>query len=1209
MTHPFLVRLSHLPSHCSYAVIRIIVCFSVRLSFRSFQLFFFLSNPSIFSNFAIAYLNMSNSFQALSVDEDINDNNIIDAVSVSTAAQQQQQQLCAVYMEVLIDRYQLQIVDPCPVCSIVVGRHSHNQIPISASTSAAVGLNSEYNNKTYSKTTAASAYSKLASALPKWNKNSVCSTFLESITLLLPTSGIIENDWPNILLYVMNNDVISARWITDNIITAKLSWKEACAIFTTHFQTSDYSITLEKEFYACKQQKHETVQSYADRLTSITTQLGYKDDNVLVVRHFLNFLNGYMLRDYHRTMAILQIHKPDYSLTSLSQAIEFCIKLDVANNTASIHTGGVGYTGSTAANGNNSNEKSLKSFSHNNAGSHGQNSEKKKSGNKTCTIHGQGNHSSAECYKLKFNKQQQSGTMNNNKAQQEAKPDKKHVQCHACKEMGHYANDPKCPQYASRRVNINNASSSASTSSSSTSASSNNASNFVRRSDRESHPPERYNPSSRALTVDEKSSKQSSDAASTTVTSAALTTVAIRNLDRTIPSSIMTSTRSRLIFCCMNRTFDVLIDTGSEISIIDSETAKELDLTIVPSIHGKIKLAEFGSSVNRLGQVHPLSITAILHAPSVAIEQPPISFQHRFDVLPLDRERYQFIVGEDLLSVVFPNGISPSFYSSASQSQLAPSLVNVSAVGIVSNDSTDQIRDQLNPRSKISESEGYGFVPTHEIPDHCMLNTDEQLKVEYHHRRQLIMNDPLIQEAITVNSQITGFCTLPESVIRLDVDPALENTLYRKPYPLPHSRLSAIRDKINQWLATGRIKRAPPGLPYNCPLTVADKKDSFGVITGIRVCLDTRALNRALLPSDRFPLPKIDDILRSFSGRSIYGEFDLEEAYLQYRLHESSQKYTAFTFEGIQYVFVGCPFGLKPLPSHFQRTMATIFYDLNFINIYLDNIPFASNNWDEHKEQALLIIDRCNQVNLRIKPSSINLGQSEMRCLGFVLSQRGISISSSKIDKVQGWNELMIKTGQQMQSFLGLVSYLRGHIRHFAQITGRLYAVSNQPVIEWTAALRADFAVLKQAISTAPTLKQADFSKSFCIATDASNNGIGGVLYQPDDKYGDITADNIVCICSRKLQASELNYPAYKKELVGIVYCLLQFHTWIYGRTDLTLFTDHKPLTYLLDQEKASTTLQQWLDVVLRYDFDIYYRPGELNVLPDALSRLYEKSR
>lgn len=101
---------------------------------------------------------------------------------------------------------------------------------------------------------------------------------------------------------------------------------------------------------------------------------------------------------------------------------------------------------------------------------------------------------------------------------------------------------------------------------------------------------------------------------------------------------------------------------------------------------------------------------------------------------------------------------------------------------------------------------------------------------------------------------------------------------------------------------------------------------------------------------------------------------------------------------------------------------------------------------------------------------------------------------------------------------------------------------------------------------------------------------------------------NIVAICSKKWNQSQLNYPAYKKELFGIVYSLRQFHAYVWGRRDLVIYTDHKPLTHMLEQKELSVALQQWLDVLLSYKFEIRYRPGILNILPDALSRMFSSS-
>jgi hypothetical protein len=187
-----------------------------------------------------------------------------------------------------------------------------------------------------------------------------------------------------------------------------------------------------------------------------------------------------------------------------------------------------------------------------------------------------------------------------------------------------------------------------------------------------------------------------------------------------------------------------------------------------------------------------------------------------------------------------------------------------------------------------------------------------------------------------------------------------------------------------------------------------------------------------------------------------------------------------------------------------------------------------------------------------------------------------------------------------------MITFVRPNIRHCSEITASLEDVKNTDgEIEWTYRMISDFNILKQAVSTAPKLAYPDYNKPFHIATDASNVGVGGVLYQPNEYGGDITPDNIVSIVSKKLSGSQLNYPAYKKELLAIVYCLRQFHQYVWGQPEVIIFTDHKPLTHLFEQRQLSPAVQQWLDVLLDYQFELHYREGKLNILPDHLSRLY----
>jgi len=189
-------------------------------------------------------------------------------------------------------------------------------------------------------------------------------------------------------------------------------------------------------------------------------------------------------------------------------------------------------------------------------------------------------------------------------------------------------------------------------------------------------------------------------------------------------------------------------------------------------------------------------------------------------------------------------------------------------------------------------------------------------------------------------------------------------------------------------------------------------------------------------------------------------------------------------------------------------------------------------------------------VNLQLKAAAIKVGQSQLSVLGHLLSGRGIGLDPAKLSDVKDWEPPT--TGKQMQSFLGFIQFLRGHVRHFAELTAPLEAVKNQDTIDYASSpsLVEAFQLTKAALMKAPFLQFPDFDFPFHIATDASNTGIGAVLFQPRTKDEHITPNNIVSICSKVLSTTQRRYPAYKKELFGVVYALRKFHYYIWGRAD-----------------------------------------------------------
>ena len=510
------------------------------------------------------------------------------------------------------------------------------------------------------------------------------------------------------------------------------------------------------------------------------------------------------------------------------------------------------------------------------------------------------------------------------------------------------------------------------------------------------------------------------------------------------------------------------------------------------------------------------------------------------------------------------------------------------------------VEDDLLSLSDQTSAFGAGSSPPQEQPARMTAFTPEEEAAQTEVPRARLYKR---LEKLHAQTELSGnFCTDPDSVVTLTVLPENRNKVFRKQYPVAQALVDRIDEVIMRWYKEGKIKHAPTGCAYNSPLLAVPKKDENGRMTGVRVCVDVRLLNQHLVEDDKFPLPHIPDMLAAFSGGKLFGEYDLSEAYFQFKLSEESQAYTAFTWNKQQYVFVGCPFGIKHIPSLFQRYICNLFRDMPFVFPYIDNLGFASSSWEEHYEHAARIMERLNSVNLRVKPSSINLGNTRMKLLGHVLSEQGISIDPEKQEMIMKWPRPV--DGSELASALGLGAFLRDHVRHYADITAPLEKAKKEKKIEWTAERDRHWQLFKRAFASVPLLRFPDFSKRFVLATDASQTGIGGILYQPDDENDTITPHNIVAIASKQLDQTQRNYPVYKKELFAVIYCLRKFHTYLWGRK-VTVLTDHKPLVHITNQKLMTVALQQWLDVLLDYDLLIKYRPGLLHVIPDALSRMY----
>jgi hypothetical protein len=169
--------------------------------------------------------------------------------------------------------------------------------------------------------------------------------------------------------------------------------------------------------------------------------------------------------------------------------------------------------------------------------------------------------------------------------------------------------------------------------------------------------------------------------------------------------------------------------------------------------------------------------------------------------------------------------------------------------------------------------------------------------------------------------------------------------------------------------------------------------------------IDYRAVNKLTTP-DRYPLPRIDDLIDRLHGAQCFTSLDLLSGYHQVRLKEEDIPKTAFRVPFGHYEFLVLPFGLTNAPATFQRLMNDVFHDFiaeGFVIVYLDDVLIFSKNEEEHKSHMHRVFTRLREHQLYAKRKKCTFFQPELQYLGFVVGKVGMKPDTNKVAAISEW--------------------------------------------------------------------------------------------------------------------------------------------------------------------------------------------------------------
>ncbi len=366
-------------------------------------------------------------------------------------------------------------------------------------------------------------------------------------------------------------------------------------------------------------------------------------------------------------------------------------------------------------------------------------------------------------------------------------------------------------------------------------------------------------------------------------------------------------------------------------------------------------------------------------------------------------------------------------------------------------------------------------------------------------------------------------------------------------------------------------------------------------------CVNYQKLN-VIFKRNRYSLSLINKIIDKIVSCKHLTRLNIISAFNKLQMHFDSKNYIIFITALEVYKYKMLSFKLTNESIFFQQYMNDILWDFlnDFCQVYLDDILIYSKMRKKHKDHVKLVLSRLREAELQMNIWKCKFNVEETVFLKVIVSELNLRVNLSKMTVIVSWiTSINLK---EIQSFVRFVNFYRRFIKNFSKLVKSFIQLTRKNTsFVWNKICVQAFDNLKKQVSSVSVLRHFDLKRQAILKIDALNYVKDEILSQYDDKK----VLHSMTFYSKSMILAEINYHIYDKKLLVIIQCFK--HWWLELKCIellIQMFIDHQTLKIFMKNKQLSRWQVNYLNILLKFNFQIIFKSGKTNTKVDALIRM-----